>query len=122
MPPGRALTRERQGLAVAAAEVEHRPRFGDEVDDRPAQLRHEEIALVGAEHQHTAERIPLQQARERIAILLVRVERGELVGDNVHRLVESGRQAARLLSIDLNRDMHFDSQIPTRHINVLGIN
>jgi hypothetical protein len=124
-------------------QVEHRPRAPEsdrrrsrsrtplplryEVRDCLAQIWYEEIALVCAEHQHTAERIPLRQPRERIAILLVRVESGELVGDNVHRLVKSGRHAVRLLSIDMEGDCHFDSPIPIRHLdrrallgNVLG--
>jgi hypothetical protein len=107
---GESIGRKRQGLAVAATEVEYRPRLGEEVDDRLAQLRHEEIALISAEHQHTAEWIPFQQARERIAILLMCVQAGELVGDNVHRLVEAGRQAARLRSIDPTGDCHFETR------------
>jgi hypothetical protein len=46
--------------------------------------------------------------------LPMRVERGELVGDNVHCLVKSGRHAARLRPIDLNRNMHLTSLIPAR--------
>jgi hypothetical protein len=41
------------------------------------------------------------------------IQRGELVGDNVHRLLESGGQAARLRFIDLARHSHFDSPTPT---------
>src|SRR5262245_46144145 len=61
---------------VACRQVEHQPQvpasyrrrsrsrtpipLRGEIAARPAQLLHEEIALVGAEHQNTAERIPLQ--------------------------------------------------------------
>lgn len=97
------VDRQSQRLSVTASEVDHGAGGRHEVGDGAAQLWDEEIALVGAEHQHAAERVPFQQARERVAVLAVRIETGELVDDQVDRLVETCRQRAGSRMIDLDR-------------------
>jgi hypothetical protein len=71
--------------------------------DDPAQLRNEQVALVGAHHQYAAERIRLQQPGEGIAVLPVVIDPFELVSYKLKSLVEAQCEIVSLGSVDLNR-------------------